>query len=469
MNDSAQNEFERGSYGGRTRQSSAAASRTSATRSMAIATQRRLAAMKMQQRRAAAGSPLAYRQTYSANYAKPGQTGSAAAVPAYTGQRTLQAPVLRQGTNPAWGAGYAAPRPNILASQASSGYGQQYGGYPGYGSGASPQGTQPYGKRWPYRGRYGYGTGVDSGTYDTGTAGASQFVLSLQNDLSDVLGISLPRNGMWSAATRRAFQKFQRSIGLPVTGRPTRSNLRVLRAMAAQARNGNAGFDDSAAPAGNAWAPPPDPAAAPPPEPPPPPDAGPDDAPADTAAGGDEPPQEEFHLANSGAVTLLRRPTLPLDDPNIDQRLPDRPGLYVISVGPSNLPWYVGITERSVQGRFRPRWKILRDFNLGPGDLKGKSITCYTLPSVPAIQVLFRQGRSGPLHPRKGVKGILLALEEHFIRSLGTAGKGNEQRSNITFGQNVSVDLQFVPALPKHPVDSKIPLTMMAPAEPQVR
>ena len=315
-------------------------------------------------------------------------------------------------------------------------------------------GQPPFGNR--FRFRPGFGSVVN---VDQDAPGGSSFVVAIQNDLADVLGIPVPRNGMLGAATRRAIKMFQRSAGMPMTGRLTRSGLRMLRKRAAQIRGGanDSGFDDSAAPSGSAWTPPAPPA----PEPTPPAE---DAAPPPAPEGGDEPePQEEFRLAGSGTVSLHRRATLTLDDPGIDQKLPKRPGLYVITVGPAQTPWYVGMTESSIQDRFRPRWKSLRDFNLGPGDLKGKSITCYTLPSSPpAIDVLFRPGTSGSFRPSRGSKGILLALEEHFIKNLGTAGKGNERRSKITIGDNVTVDLKLIPAAPQHPIDSKIPMKIQA-------
>jgi peptidoglycan hydrolase-like protein with peptidoglycan-binding domain len=285
--------------------------------------------------------------------------------------------------------------------------------------------------RWPVR----------SFVYGANPPAPSDFILSIQRDLAEALGIAVPQTGVLGAATRRAIKRFQTSLGIPPTGRLNRPTLRALKG---GRRRASPAFDDSAPPDGIKVTAAPDR--------PPAPDvdssveAEPSDEPASAppAADGDGPEESEFRIKTPGTVLLTRAQTLKLDNfPSLAAaatQLPDAPWIYVIKVNGS--PWYVGHSASSMRTRFVNRWKALEDFKLKLHDLKGREITCYVIRVNQLFQVDYREG-TGPYSPRPGMHGIVRAVEQHFIQSLKTSDKGNRAQNVITFANGVWIKLRF--------------------------
>jgi hypothetical protein len=280
---------------------------------------------------------------------------------------------------------------------------------------------------------------VRSFVYGANSPAPSDFILSIQNDLAAALGIPIPQTGVLGAATRRGIKKFQASVGIPATGRLNRSTIRALRG---GTRRAAPAVDDSAPPVDIGMAP----AQASASDADSAPDAEPSDAPGSAVptADGDVPEESEFRIKTPGIVVLTRVQALKLDEfPSVESaaaKLPDKPGIYVIKVNGS--PWYVGHSANSIRTRFATRWDTLGDFKLKPQDLKGREITCYTIKRNQTFQVDYRD-RSGPYSPRPGIHGVVRAVEQHFIQSLKTSGKGNRAQNVVTFGNGVSITLQF--------------------------
>ena len=360
-----------------------------------------------------------------------------------------------------------------FGSQGGAGTGQPFSGFGG--SGSSNFYRQGYRRR-----NYWQSLGQQP---DSGGNGQQQpdFISSLQSDLSAALGMPVARTGRMSAGTRRAIKTFQSKFGLGGSGRLNRQTLRAIRSVASRLR--------FAAPPPD-YAPPQTPDAAPPPPPPPdasaappdaPPDAGPapdaappaDAAPPDAGASPDaaappappdgDAPQVEFRIKSPGIVTLTRTQALKLDAfptlATVAMKLPAQPGIYVVKL--DGAPWYVGIAGDSIRHRFASRWKALRDFKLKPADLKGREIVCYTLSPAQTIQVDYRDG-SGPYSPRNSLHGVVRAVEQHFIQSLKTAGKGNSAQNVITFGDGAWMRMKIA-GDGSETFESSIPLSLKFP------
>jgi hypothetical protein len=140
-------------------------------------------------------------------------------------------------------------------------------------------------------------------------------------------------------------------------------------------------------------------------------------------------------------------------------KLPAQAGIYVVKL--DGAPWYVGLAGDSIRHRFASRWKSLRDFKLKPADLKGREIVCYTLTPTQTIQVDYRD-RSGPYSPRNSLHGVVRAIEQHFIQSLGTTGKGNSAQNVITFGEGAWMRMKIA-GDGAEAFESSIPLSLKFP------
>lgn len=269
----------------------------------------------------------------------------------------------------------------------------------------------------------------------------SDFIRTVQSDLAEALGMAIPVTGILSAATRRALRIFQSRMGLPVTGDVSGSTLRALRRTLSTRRSSPV-FDDSAPPAGSAWLP----------EPAPPADGAPPEAgdEPEPGAGGGEEPQEEYRIIKPGAIQLTRYETVSVADVAAKRKsLPSGKGIYVIHDGSG--PWYVGISNEGIAGRFTGRFSALKDFKLGsstiPADLK---ITGYELSGYAPLMAAWYQknGLSPGATSKATPKGVNSALEAHFIKALGTAAPagGNIQAVKATIARGVTASLQIAAA-----------------------
>lgn len=314
--------------------------------------------------------------------------------------------------------------------------GSYLGYYPGPAPPASTTGDRAYGAG-PVSGTGGNGGGQPGAGDEGALAGASQFVASLQEDLATVLGVPVPVDGTWGAATRQAFNQFQLSRGLPVTASPAWSAIRMLRSEADRIRSGPLALE---------------------------PDESTMDAPPDEPA--EEPPvEQEFRIVKPGKIVLRRSDTTELSAARLG--LPDKPGLYVITRG-KHIPWYVGMSATSIRRRFDSRWKVLNDFGIDRSVLGGRFITCYTFAGDPvSAQGIEAQGTSkNRFKSKKDPTPLLLVLEQHYIQALGTLkalGGGNTAETRVTRSRNASLAVDV--AGPPNAFDSKVRTVIDVPVQ----
>ena len=267
------------------------------------------------------------------------------------------------------------------------------------------------------------------------------------------------------SATRNAIQAFQGKSQLPVTGMLDDGTLKALQA-ACLAPGAPAGGEPAAPADGGAAEPPPtDPGGAPPSEPQAggEPQAAPADgaAPPDGAAAGGEPPpagsegelfferrdgqaEQEFQVDGNVQVDLQWHEPVPLDKDDTFSWAPNVPGVYVIYVG--GTPWYVGIAESSLRERFLHRRKVLKDLQIPPTALAGRSVGWYALRSgaVPkgAIRRRAQNNPAARFMPLFGKYSILRILEQYFIKQFKTATpKGNGLVEPVRFTAKGSLQL----------------------------
>jgi len=118
--------------------------------------------------------------------------------------------------------------------------------------------------------------------------------------------------------------------------------------------------------------------------------------------------------------------------------------VYVIYV--AGKPWYVGIAETSIRQRFLQRRKALKDLQIAPNALAGRSVGWYALRSgaVPrgAIQRRERNNAAARFQPLTGRYSILRILEQFFIKQLKTATpNGNGQTEPVRFTARGSLQI----------------------------
>lgn len=284
------------------------------------------------------------------------------------------------------------------------------GRFPSFPARRPPRLSRPLFRGRPFRSSFGAQIPI--------AVAPSPFVLSIQSALAEILGTPVPLTGVLGAATRRALRIFQMRMGLPPTGALDGSTVRALRrAMTV----GTAPAIDS-----------------------------PSEDPAEPLAepGAEEDPaepQEEYRITQAGSIALTRWGTIhlsahPAKTPKqIGALLPARTGIYVIHT--ANGPWYAG-QAGNIRERFRSRFSALEDFALNSAVLAGRSITCYLLPAaLPRLaSFIGRNGRERGFRA-DNQKGILTALEDHFITGLRTAGKGNVRKHGATASAPVTVSI----------------------------
>lgn len=262
----------------------------------------------------------------------------------------------------------------------------------------------------------------------------SSFILAIQSDLSGALGIPVPLTGVIGAATRRAIRLFQSRMGLMPTGQLTGSTLRALRravslpAMPVVEEPVSEPFAD--------------------------PVEEPAEEPVESAAseGDADEPQEEYRITKPGSLALTRWGTLDLGahtgkkPKQIGALLPTGSGIYVIHTASG--AWYAG-QAGNIRERFSSRFSALKDFGLSSAVLDGRSITCYLLPAaLPDIAVFIKPNGLQRGYRADNRKGILTALEDHFINKLGTLGKGNEKLEGATASASASLSIAGSGAAP---------------------
>jgi hypothetical protein len=267
-------------------------------------------------------------------------------------------------------------------------------------------------------------------------------------------------------AMRRAIRIFQRRQGLPVTGVLDGATGAALQAACGGARSRRQVRVPAPPPMG-----PPEPASqdgAGPPEPGPadaaPDGGGADAAPegggadADTGAAGepasdgdselfasehDDETQQEFLVSDGCQVRIQRHTPAPVSDLARLKHSARAPGVYIIYV--DGLPWYVGVAERTIYVRLKERLKAVRDFNIPPSALANRTVGWVSILSgaFPSCSIARRDLRmaSGTYQPLKGVYAVLKILEQYFINTLGTAGKGNVLRENVVFAPGGSLTI----------------------------
>jgi len=301
-------------------------------------------------------------------------------------------------------------------------------------------------------------------------APGSQWIAMAQSCLAKILGPAVPQSGVMDHRTRRAIRIFQGKNQLPSTGLLDDATLKALQAACL------APGAPEPAPAAEPAAPPPDAAA--PAEPPPaepaaePPADGqpaaadsapPSDAPpgGDAAPAGDAPPagsegelffehhegqqEQEFLVDGKIDVDLQWHKPVPIDKDDQFTWAPEVPGIYVIFV--NGQPWYVGIAETSIRQRFLQRRKALKDLQIPPTALAGRTVGWYALSSstVPkgAIQ---RRAQNTPwarFRPLYGPYSVLRILEQHYIKQHGTATpKGNGAIEPVRFSARGGLQLK---------------------------
>lgn len=255
----------------------------------------------------------------------------------------------------------------------------------------------------------------------------SSFILAIQSDLASALGIPVPLTGVIGAATRRAIRLFQSRMGLMPSGQLTGSTLRALRrAVSPRA------MPVVEEPIGEPFA---DPVEEPAEEP------------IESAASDGDPdePQEEYRITKPGSLGLTRWGTLDLGahvskkPKQIGALLPTGSGIYVIHNASG--AWYAG-QAGNIRQRFSGRFAALKDFGLSSAVLDGRSITCYLLPAtLPDIAVFIKPNGLQRGYRADNRKGILTALEDHFINKLGTLGKGNEKLEGATASASATLSV----------------------------
>jgi peptidoglycan hydrolase-like protein with peptidoglycan-binding domain len=284
--------------------------------------------------------------------------------------------------------------------------------------------------------------------------GGSQWITLAQRCLAQILGPSVPQSGVMDSATRNAIQAFQSKSQLPVTGLLDDATLKGLQDACLSPGGAPAGSEPpagadagAAEPQGAA-----DPGAAPA-EPSPGGDA--------AAAGGAEPPpagsegelflerhegaaEQEFQVDGKMQVDLQWHEPVPLDKDDQFSWAPNTPGIYVIYVGGS--PWYVGIAETSLRERFLHRRKALKDLQIPPTALAGRSVGWYALRSaaVPkgSIQRRAQNNPAAKFAPVYGKYSILRILEQYFIKQFKTATpKGNGVVEPVRFTAKGSLQI----------------------------
>ena len=358
--------------------------------------------------------------------------------------------------------------------------GYRYGGIyrpsvhrPGYRFGGSYRPgfrTAPFARRWPWFYRGAPGALIAPVAPAEGAPG-SQWIAMAQSCLAKILGPAVPQSGVMDGRTRRAVRIFQEKNQLPPTGLLDDATLKALQSACLAP---GAGAPEPA-PAGEPPAPPAD-AGPPPPEPPPaepatpdaaappaePPADGQPPAAADSAPpAGDAPPagsegelffehhegvqEQEFLVDGKIDVDLKWHQPVPIDKDDQFSSAPEVPGIYVIFV--NGQPWYVGIAETSIRQRFLQRRKALKDLQIPPTALAGRTVGWYALSSstVPrgAIQ---RRAQNTPwarFRPLYGPYSVLRILEQHFIKQHGTVTpKGNGQTEPVRFSARGGLQLK---------------------------
>ena len=167
-------------------------------------------------------------------------------------------------------------------------------------------------------------------------------------------------------------------------------------------------------------------------------------------------PQEEIHISTGCTAVLQKAAAVNAGDVYDDtDTLPSTPGLYLIHTDTKAI--YVGMAEKSIHSRFQQRYKVLRDFGLGPAALTGIKVTSYSLDTRSATCTAGRKKkRNTSLTNISPIEGILRVLEQHFIKHFKTQrpprGKfGNAGFEGYTSGRGVSLTVSITGGSPSDP------------------
>jgi peptidoglycan hydrolase-like protein with peptidoglycan-binding domain len=285
-----------------------------------------------------------------------------------------------------------------------------------------------------------------------GGPSGSPWILLVQGCLKRLLGPgATPSDGVLGRDTRRALRAFQRQNGLPPSGDLDNPTVQALQG-ACMGGAATAAPPPPAEPA--ASGPPPDAGAAPPPEPPPAEPAAGGEPPADAGAappegadgaGGDAPPpdaqgeiafggresetEQEYRVDGPVEVLLDRVDPKPLGlDPEF-KWMPNRPGLYVIFV--NNKPWYIGISETSLRGRFLQRQKVLDDLQIPKSALGNRTVGLFLVRKSTAPRgAIQRKAQNNPRAVFRQVLSPLPALrlvEQVYMKLKGPGAEQNKE------------------------------------------
>lgn len=284
--------------------------------------------------------------------------------------------------------------------------------------------------RWRLnRGLYGYSLPVT----DPESVGRAQ------QCLRQLVGTWVPQTGRIGPGMRRALRIFQKQQQLSVTGLLDGATDAALRAACGGQRSYVAVAPVPAEDNG------------------PPETVADDDGASSEPAGADQSPPEsddseirsagseqEFLVTSDCTVTIKRSVPVPVVDGARVLQVPRVPGVYIIFS--NGVPWYVGIGERTVHQRFQDRMKALSDFNIPHSALANRTVAWVTVSfkslSNCSIGRRERQDTSGAFKPLKGESAVLKVLEQYFIKTLQTEGKGNKRRESVRFAPGGSITLR---------------------------
>jgi hypothetical protein len=155
--------------------------------------------------------------------------------------------------------------------------------------------------------------------------------------------------------------------------------------------------------------------------------------------------EQEFRVTGKCEVRISRQGPVP---ESASLKAARAPGVYIIYV--DQKPWYVGVTERSINQRFQDRMKTFRDFNLPSSLLANRTISWVAIRSgrLPACSIGRRdQKTSQPYTPLKGVASVLKILEQYYIQTLKPTGNKRDECVFFAPGGSITILEDGQPAL----------------------